>query len=48
MHNIGFTGGSVVKKEICLPMQETQDMGLIPESGRSLGGGKDNQSSILA
>ena len=49
MHNIGFTGGSVVKKKkICLPMQETQDMVLIPESGRSLGGGKDNQSSILA
>ena len=48
MHNIGFTGGSVVKKEICLPMQETQDMGLIPESGRSLGGGNDTHSSILA
>ena len=36
----GFPGGSVVKTH--LPVQETQDTGSIPESGRSLGEGNSN------
>ena len=44
---MGFPSGSAVKK---LPANagDARDMGLIPGSGRSPGGGKDNYSNILA
>ena len=40
----GFPGGSVGKESAC----NAGDVGSIPGSGRSPGGGNGNQSSILA
>ena len=40
----GFPGGSVVKN----PLANTGDLGLIPGSGRSFGGGNATHSSIFA
>ena len=40
----GFPGGSVVKN----PSANAGHVGLIPGSGRFLGGGNGNHSSILA
>ena len=43
----GFPGGSMVKNPPA-NAGDTRDMGLIPGSGRSPGGGKATCSSILA
>ena len=42
---VGFLGCTAVR--IHLPMLEIQDMGLIPGSGRSPGGGNGNQLPLF-
>ena len=44
---IGFPGGASGKEPTC-SAGDSRDVGSIPESGRSLGGGNGNHSSILA
>ena len=41
---MGFSGSSDSKESVC----NVEDLGLIPGSGRSPGGGHGNPSSILA
>jgi len=44
---IGFPGGTSGKESTC-SAGDSRGVGLIPGSGRSLGGGNGNHSSILA
>ena len=44
---IGFPGGASGKESTC-SAGDSRDVGSIPGSGRSLGGGNGNHSSILA
>ena len=43
----GFPGGTVVRN-LLANAEHARDVGLIPGSGRSLGGGKATRSSLLA
>ena len=47
IYNRGFPGGSVVKKQPA-DAGHTEDMGLIPGSGRSPGVGNDNPLQYFA
>ena len=47
LNTLGFPGGTVVKNSPA-NAGDLRDVGLIPGSGRSLGGGKATRSSLLA